>query len=186
MSRRPMPPEAGNFSRALLGPLPPGLVTVPLIQVARPPPLSGAQGQSPSGLCRPERRGDPGRRARVARHLHAVRSRLFRRREPAASNRSTIPSAQECYLCARNKLSPMYPWTVFTQSGRRDLNPRPPEPHSGALPDCATSRNTRRQGAEMPRRPGKASPPDPAPSPKDFSGQDLTPHLSHPLGGSAT
>src|SRR5213595_1145765 len=37
----------------------------------------------------------------------------------------------------------------------------------------------------MPRRPGKASPPDPAPSPKDVSGQDLTPHLSHPLGGSA-
>src|SRR6266566_4777230 len=30
---------------------------------------------------------------------------------------------------------------IFTQSGRRDLNPRPPEPHSGALPDCATSRN---------------------------------------------
>ncbi len=29
---------------------------------------------------------------------------------------------------------------IFTQSGRRDLNPRPPEPHSGALPDCATSR----------------------------------------------
>src|SRR5687767_2383374 len=27
------------------------------------------------------------------------------------------------------------------QSGRRDLNPRPPEPHSGALPDCATSRD---------------------------------------------
>src|SRR5204863_2691352 len=26
------------------------------------------------------------------------------------------------------------------QSGRRDLNPRPPEPHSGALPGCATSR----------------------------------------------
>ena len=25
-------------------------------------------------------------------------------------------------------------------SGRRDLNPRPPEPHSGALPGCATSR----------------------------------------------
>src|SRR2546425_5577005 len=29
---------------------------------------------------------------------------------------------------------------IFTESGRRDLNPRPPEPHSGALPDCATSR----------------------------------------------
>ena len=25
-------------------------------------------------------------------------------------------------------------------SGRRDLNPGPPEPHSGTLPDCATSR----------------------------------------------
>src|SRR5437016_6845448 len=30
---------------------------------------------------------------------------------------------------------------IFTQSGRRDLNPRPPEPHSGALPGCATSRS---------------------------------------------
>src|SRR6185312_495535 len=29
---------------------------------------------------------------------------------------------------------------VLPPSGRRDLNPRPPEPHSGALPDCATSR----------------------------------------------
>src|SRR5260370_36149242 len=25
-------------------------------------------------------------------------------------------------------------------AGRRDLNPGPPEPHSGTLPDCATSR----------------------------------------------
>src|SRR5438309_8391830 len=39
---------------------------------------------------------------------------------------------------------------IFTQSGRRDLNPRPPEPHSGALPGCATSRTARRQGVEMP------------------------------------
>ncbi len=29
---------------------------------------------------------------------------------------------------------------VTSKSGRRDLNPRPPEPHSGALPGCATSR----------------------------------------------
>ena len=29
----------------------------------------------------------------------------------------------------------------FSLSGRRDLNPRPPEPHSGALPGCATSRS---------------------------------------------
>ena len=31
-------------------------------------------------------------------------------------------------------------WRFALESGRRDLNPRPPEPHSGALPDCATSR----------------------------------------------
>ncbi len=30
--------------------------------------------------------------------------------------------------------------THLPKSGRRDLNPRPPEPHSGALPGCATSR----------------------------------------------
>ena len=33
-------------------------------------------------------------------------------------------------------------WLALFKSGRRDLNPRPPEPHSGALPDCATSRQT--------------------------------------------
>ena len=39
------------------------------------------------------------------------------------------------------------------QSGRRDLNPRPPEPHSGALPDCATSRreSPREQKRNLPR-----------------------------------
>jgi hypothetical protein len=30
--------------------------------------------------------------------------------------------------------------SVFVESGRRDLNPRPPDPQSGALPNCATSR----------------------------------------------
>ncbi len=30
--------------------------------------------------------------------------------------------------------------SAFTKSGRPDSNRRPPEPHSGALPDCATSR----------------------------------------------
>src|SRR2546429_7844602 len=46
---------------------------------------------------------------------------------------------------------------LFTQSGRRDLKPRTPEPHSGALPGCATSRKTRRVDAETPRRPEKAT-----------------------------
>ena len=39
---------------------------------------------------------------------------------------------------ARARANPFAP--RLTQSGRRDSNPRPPEPHSGALPDCATSR----------------------------------------------
>ena len=32
---------------------------------------------------------------------------------------------------------------VSTKSGRRDLNPRPLEPHSSALPSCATARSAR-------------------------------------------
>lgn len=50
-----------------------------------------------------------------------------------AANRKTCP------VCSRNSLQ--------LQSGRRDLNPRPPEPHSGALPDCATSRPPRARAA---------------------------------------
>lgn len=38
----------------------------------------------------------------------------------------------------------------FVQSGRRDSNPRPLEPHSSALPGCATSRTT----APSPKLPG--------------------------------
>src|SRR5262249_58780591 len=34
-------------------------------------------------------------------------------------------------------------WSDFSWSGRRDSNPGPPEPHSGTLPDCATSRPVR-------------------------------------------
>src|SRR6266705_923285 len=33
--------------------------------------------------------------------------------------------------------------SVSTKSGRRDLNPRPLEPHSSALPSCATDRFAR-------------------------------------------
>src|SRR5947208_7650370 len=43
----------------------------------------------------------------------------------AASNRSTIPSAQKCYLCARNKSTMCPEWTFGYQSGRVDLNDRP-------------------------------------------------------------
>lgn len=33
------------------------------------------------------------------------------------------------------------PGKGFIKSERGDLNPRPPEPHSGTLPGCATFRN---------------------------------------------
>ena len=40
---------------------------------------------------------------------------------------------------ARKRITAYGPYRLSV-SGRRDLNPRPPEPHSGALPGCATSR----------------------------------------------
>ena len=42
------------------------------------------------------------------------------------------------------------PVMAFAQSGRRDLNPRPPEPHSGALPGCATSRSPQSRREQYP------------------------------------
>ncbi len=53
-------------------------------------------------------------------------------------------------LFTRGNLSPVYnkPFSILTkmrtypvESGRLDSNQRPPEPHSGALPGCATPRN---------------------------------------------
>jgi hypothetical protein len=47
---------------------------------------------------------------------------------------------------------------VFLPSGGRDLNPRPPDPQSGALPNCATARVVRdtrlpAQGQSSPHNP---------------------------------
>ena len=39
-------------------------------------------------------------------------------------------------------------------SGRRDLNPRPPAPHAGALPDCATTRNCQ-ESSDRRQRPSR-------------------------------
>ena len=39
----------------------------------------------------------------------------------------------------------------LSESGRPDLNRRPPEPHSGALPGCATSRNRYLHASPAPR-----------------------------------
>src|ERR1041385_916669 len=58
----------------------------------------------------------------------------------------------------------------ISPSGRRDLNPRPPEPHSGALPDCATSRDARPSQISAGSR-GTRDPPDASPRPARASGR---------------
>src|SRR6058998_4458416 len=70
-----------------------------------------------------------------------------------------MPSSHSCSLCdgpgaARGRVR--VEQIDVGKSGRRDLNPGPSGPKPDALPDCATPRKTRRQGAELPSRPGKA------------------------------
>jgi hypothetical protein len=66
----------------------------------------------------------------------------------SAMSDDTVPKAAD--TARKEKRAPASSWLPLlssaheslTKSGRRDLNPRPPEPHSGALPGCATSRTT--------------------------------------------
>ena len=68
------------------------------------------QDQSESGLCGTERRREAGRRAHLARHLHALRSRLLRRRDlPTRADRESLRSESvtyvsgiNCHPCDRN------------------------------------------------------------------------------------
>jgi hypothetical protein len=78
--------------------------------------LQAAQDQSQSRLRRTERRRHSGRRARLARDVHAVRSGLLRRRNvPARADRQPVrPESvthvpgMNCDLCARN--GPGFRW----------------------------------------------------------------------------
>jgi integrase len=45
--------------------------------------------------------------------------------------------------------------TPLSRSGREDLNLRPPEPHSGALPDCATARESHYRTSAVPASIGR-------------------------------
>ena len=77
----------------------------------RPDLLPGAQGESQPRLCRPERRRHAGRRAHLARHLHALRFGLLRRRDvPARADRESVrPESvtyvlgMNCHPCDRNR-----------------------------------------------------------------------------------
>ncbi len=67
-----------------------------------------------------------------------------RPRSDAAGLHPTIPATKALRLLSPFCLAPLYFGPLCgPKSGRRDLNPRPPEPHSGALPGCATSRPSR-------------------------------------------
>ena len=53
----------------------------------------------------------------------------------ADSNRSTTRSTRKCYLCPQNELLPVCPeWTQREWSRGRELNPRPTDYESVALP----------------------------------------------------
>ena len=112
----------------------------------RPDLLQGAEGESQSRLCRTERRRHAGRRAHLARHLHAVRFGLFRRRDvPARTDRQSVrPESvtyvpgMNCHPCVRNGPS---------KSGRGDwirtsdpLRPRRKNPHNWGQRETAAPR----------------------------------------------
>src|SRR5207245_5858299 len=61
--------------------------------------FQGAEGQSQPGVRRPERRRHAGRRAHLARHLHAVRFGLLRRRDvPAGTDRESVRAESVTYV----------------------------------------------------------------------------------------
>ena len=68
---------------------------------------------------------------------------LFRRRKLIGRNSAYRPTGLASLLHWRQRKSSttrVVAELLCSPSGRRDSNPRPPEPHSGALPGCATSR----------------------------------------------
>jgi putative transposase len=73
--------------------------------------LQGPEGESEPRVCGAERRGDPGRRAHLARHLHALRFRVLRRRDvqTGADRESLRPESvtyvfgMNCHPCDRNR-----------------------------------------------------------------------------------
>ena len=74
-------------------------------------------------------------------------------RRPWPAPRSGVPSRRRRPGCSawRRRSGRIWEW-----SGREDSNLRPPEPHSGALPDCATPRPNSR-GAVYDRGPPRRS-----------------------------
>jgi integrase len=103
--------------------------------------------------------------ARAAKARRDMRQCPRSGREREAPRSRPIPDLSQTYPRPIPDLSQSYPRVIpppperekpqqrkrrqgfhLLQSGRRDLNPRPPEPHSGALPGCATSRNRRFHG----------------------------------------
>src|ERR1700693_5080712 len=68
-------------------------------------------------------------------------------------------------------------------SGRQDLNLRPPEPHSGALPGCATPRRAAYSTAPTPPSPPRGGGGKKSCSPPQAGEGDEAPTLPSPVNG---
>ena len=108
-----------------------------------PPVITGRKAE-------PERSGMPPRYQRPARSavqtVHASRYltldpalRYLPSQLPNHSSVATVTGIRAPPLAPRQRDT--YSKNGVCQSGRRDLNPRPLDPQSSALPSCATSRN---------------------------------------------
>ncbi len=95
---------------------------------------------------RPPRRGGWRRTRGRAARLRVARSPGDARRSECGTADGIASAHRSASISRRARPDPDFSASglTFPQSGRRDLNPRPPEPHSGALPGCATSRGAGR------------------------------------------
>ena len=126
------------------------------------------KGSPGSGWSVPVHPGPGSRAGEAALPSVVVRRRSAQSATTVGSRMGPQPSARPVEQCRNMTLTCGY------VSGRRDLNPRPLDPQSSALPNCATSRSRRAPGAtaahrvpdprvgspcpvDAPRRPGLAA-----------------------------
>ena len=74
-------------------------------------------------------------------YISEIYDRLVGQAEkPILKSEGVVGRQRRFCLYRENKTAGFYPAAVFSWSEYRDSNPRPLEPHSSALPNCAISR----------------------------------------------
>jgi hypothetical protein len=127
-------------------------------RLARPPCSAPAARVAASTKARPAQRHQPAERGRRGEGSHDVFTRDPKRLRDADDDlmRGLLRRGQAALRRYEEKLDPNWPpasersprtarqkpqiCRIFLESGRQDLNLRPPGPQPGALPDCATPR----------------------------------------------